>query len=521
MSRRPALPDTLSFADWCLSVLEEYDPDTMEDENLVPLVDVPLPVPVATPGTAATPLLPTLEAAGPAAPVAEQLPALSHAQHKAMSYMAARMGNNFFEDEHDVVFMMDTWTACMTQMVKYRGDPTWPIPEIFAKFTLLRKAGVLDPLLASLVEGANRTDQPPQAPFSVSADALPHQGNSTQPTQPAQGAFRARAPELAIFSGPKAANSAAGVRQIALWVESASTTASLSGLVGLQAIAWATQHFTHDAAVWFNSWHLARSCDSFEQLRDGLTQRFIGANAFILLTEDLRSKSLRSFPTFEKFFGWFNATITSMRAVATPDRMWPDTVLVDQLLMAVTGTLYVDDVHVNPVTRTRPASLDEVTHLLCQRHEVLLARLQAHGQHAAVSPTQHTPVPAAGPVRTHGQQRPHKRARADTAPADPRLAAVPAPSPAVQRGGHPRRAEARPHGAPRDRTGPRILTPEESRVVLEKHKSKINRERHMYKLSREEAEDRFVEGRCFRCNRFHFTPSPNTPCPPSAMRPVN
>jgi hypothetical protein len=117
---------------------------------------------------------------------------------------------------------------------------------------------------------------------------------------------------------------------------------------------------------------------SFQQLKAGLVQRFVGQNAFELTCAELEGKVLTNFPGFDSFKAWFVQTVAAMKAFAPSERMWTDTVLIDKLLLCLRGTLYYEGVVADPITRLRPNTLTDALCLLDKQHEVLLMRAQAY-----------------------------------------------------------------------------------------------------------------------------------------------
>jgi len=229
---------------------------------------------------------------------------------------------------------------------------------------------------------------------------IPATGSAPARTDAVQ--FKPTVPTPDTYSGPTSTDKLAALKGIAEWVESIEGIADLLSLPAGKRIPWAVRFLRADAQSWWNGWPDAGTCHDFAALREGLTHRFVGVDPFELLCADLRKKTLVSFPAYDGFKAWWVQTVASMRAFAAAGRMWPDTVLVDQLLLALRGTFYHESVVVDPDTRQRPHTLDEALRLMDDRHRVLQIRNQAHGQFPKSTPSGDIPQAA---TRSAGRRR--------------------------------------------------------------------------------------------------------------------
>ena len=192
--------------------------------------------------------------------------------------------------------------------------------------------------------------------------------------------FKPSVPTPDLFYGPKGGGETKAVWDIAAWISSVESIASLLRLTAERGVGYAARFLRGDAQSWWLGWNGRDSCTTFEQLRAGLTARFVSADPFEVLCDELKRKTLVSFSTYDAFKAWWVQTVAAMRSYAEAGRMWPDTVLIDQLLLALRGTLYHETVVVDPESRVRPATLEHALRLMDDRHRVLQARQQAHGQ---------------------------------------------------------------------------------------------------------------------------------------------
>ena len=239
------------------------------------------------------------------------------------------------------------------------------------------------------------------------------------PEQRESNPFRARLPSPEEFSGAKSSDRIAILKDINRWCESIVTIARLSGLDDRQTVLFAAQHLKGPAQSWWNTWANVGTCATITSLREGLTTRFVGHNPFELLCEELESLHLNKFQKFETFRANFAQVVAAMKAYApSEDRIWPDTVLIDKLLVALSGTLYWEGVVLDPHTKKRPESFEAALELCDSQHTLLLQRKQAHGERAKPHQTDPKPDKPSKPgkqdsgkhrKRTHGGANEHGR----------------------------------------------------------------------------------------------------------------
>lgn len=218
----------------------------------------------------------------------------------------------------------------------------------------------------------------------LGADLLALASQHVTTTAPVSASFKPRLPEPNTYEGPKPGMSkVASLKQICQWMDSCQTSASLAGLPETQQVAWAASFLRGIAASWWAGFKLVSSNVTFDMLKTGLVHRFVGQHAFELLCADLEGKTMvASFSKYENFRAWFVQTVAAMSSFAPSGRMWSDTVLIDKLLMCLTGSLYYEGVVLDPRTLTRPSTLSAALRLMDNRHDVLLMRGQAHEERA-------------------------------------------------------------------------------------------------------------------------------------------
>jgi hypothetical protein len=191
--------------------------------------------------------------------------------------------------------------------------------------------------------------------------------------------FKPSVPQPETFKGTKPGDDTKAVCDITAWISAVQSICSLLNLTQARGVEYAVRFLRGDAQNWWLGWNARLSCVTFSQLRAGLTDRFVSTNPFEILCAELKRKNLEHFTTYDAFKAWLVQTVTAMKSYAEPGRMWPDTVLIDQLLLALRGTLYHETVVLDPETRTRPTTFEHALKLMDDRHRVLQARQQAHG----------------------------------------------------------------------------------------------------------------------------------------------
>ena len=193
--------------------------------------------------------------------------------------------------------------------------------------------------------------------------------------------FRARIPSPEEFSGNIDGSRISTLKTLDRWIESVDTSAQLAGLEERNTVLFAAKHLKGPAQTWWNAWSEKDSCTTMMDLREGLTIRFVGPNPFELLCEELEDLRLVKFGKFETFRATFVQVVAAMRSYApSEDRVWPDTVLIDKLLVALSGTKYWEGVVLDPQTNHRPNTFEEALSLCDAQHAVLLHRKEALGQ---------------------------------------------------------------------------------------------------------------------------------------------
>ena len=198
--------------------------------------------------------------------------------------------------------------------------------------------------------------------------------------------FRPRLPTPDEYSGPKSNNKIMTLKHLNRWIESVRASCRLSGLDESQSVLFAAQLLKGDALQWWGAWPMSESCTTMATLRDGLTARFVGSDPFGLLCQELESLSLANFSKYDSFKASFVQTVTAMKAYApSPDRIWPDNVLIDKFLLSLKDTLYYEGV-VLDASGQRPLTLDDAIVLCDARHDVLLNRGQALGEQKGSGP---------------------------------------------------------------------------------------------------------------------------------------
>lgn len=195
------------------------------------------------------------------------------------------------------------------------------------------------------------------------------------------GLLRPRLPNAPEYSGPKSGDRVVTLKELHLWLESVSTMCQITGLDkdAPRMVLFAAQLLKGHALAWWSTWPKATSCSTWEEFREGLTTRFVGAHPFELLCGELEGLKLTSFRSFDQFHATFVQTVVTMRAYApAPERMWHDTVLIDKLLISLSGTLYYEGVALNKNTQLRPTTYVEAMECLVTHHDSLVQRGQEH-----------------------------------------------------------------------------------------------------------------------------------------------
>ncbi len=271
--------------------------------------------------------------------------------------------------------------------------------ELFLKLPTLLEDGFLDLLLAHYVDLVERLrvgrDNPSTvrivhsfAPvtegdvlseelLAIARRQLPAAAPEGGPPSGGGSAFKPRLPEPGQFAGPKlGASKVVALRQICQWLDGCKTNVALVALPESQQVAWISSFLKEDAATWWSGFRQGHPNPTFDDLKTGLVNRFVGPNPFELLCADLEGKTLKDFSKFDSFKAWFVQTVTAMRAFAPAGRMWSDNVLIDRLLLCLRDTLYYEGVVVDPRTRARPDTVAAALALMDERHLILVMRGQ-------------------------------------------------------------------------------------------------------------------------------------------------
>lgn len=184
--------------------------------------------------------------------------------------------------------------------------------------------------------------------------------------------FKASLPKLDKFSGK-------GSTPIARLHNLAKNVASLAGLCMQEVVQWSLQFLIGNALAWLLGLQDRSTLRTFDVLMTAMAEALVGPHSFDLLVEDLQTKTIKSFTSFDAFKSWLLRTVNTMRVFAS-GRMWPDHVLVDRLIVMLMGTKYHEGVHKDPDTGFRPDTWLRALELLDARHTVLVNLGQAHGQ---------------------------------------------------------------------------------------------------------------------------------------------
>lgn len=219
------------------------------------------------------------------------------------------------------------------------------------------------------------------------------------PSQSTHRSLRPKLPEPGTFTGPTRGQTKLQIlKSICSWIDNCTTTGALANLPEPQLLIWAVTFLRGEAATWWAGEQSSTPILTFSDLRNGLVIRFVGTRPFELLCGDLEGRKLSSFPKFAMFKSWFGQTVAAMRVFAESGRMWPDSVLIDKLMLCLEGTKYHSGVVQDRTTLLRPTSLSDAFRLLDDRHSTLLMRGESQDDNPSpAAPRTGTPPAAPKP----------------------------------------------------------------------------------------------------------------------------